>query len=97
MSNGISRLTSRPSASNLSPVPPNATPKHRAYLLAQLWRGDDFGVFAATPHLPQQFAGVGVGDDQFQGAVGEKALALRRAADFVGNPAGGGPDKARLR
>ena len=66
------------------PIPPQRPRQHLPHLLAQRWRGDDFGFGAVALHVHQQFAGVGVGDAEFQGAVGEEALALFGVPDLAG-------------
>ena len=49
----------------------------------------DFGVGAVAQDVHQQFAWVGVGDAQFDAAVGEAAQVLFGVPLFVGDPAGG--------
>lgn len=71
------------------PIPPQRPHQHLTHALAQLRGRDDFGVGAVALDVHQQFAGIRVGDGEFEGAVGEEALALLRVPDLVGDPAGG--------
>ena len=77
------------STSALPLIPPQRRRQHPANLLAQFGGRDDFGVGAVALHVHQQFARVGVWQGEFQGAVGQQALALGGAPVFVGYPAGG--------
>lgn len=73
----------------LTHTSPTTPPASRASARAQRWRGDDFGVGAVALPVHQQLAGVGAGDAEFQGTVGEEALALFGVPDLVCYPAGG--------